>query len=245
MFTRNTFWIAEFGIAAGMSEAAKSVIRAEVLPAARAGESQLDEQIWFANDDGSRFLQFASFQTPDAAAHHHQWAQGLSAAKGFRALCESRDVKIAGPRPQKDHPLIREATGHFNEISRHEQSRRIPFGRNLFYVLELACEPRHAEAVKEMIATEFTPRVASADPDIEEYVWFMNDSRDRFLQLASYGSAEGVLIHHRTSYGTERVARLFGISRLENAKIFGVMSREVSVAYAAPLFMHYSEFARL
>jgi len=245
VFTRNTFWIAEFGVAAGLSETAKSIIRTDVLPGARAAEPGLLEQIWFENDDGSRLFQFASFRTPDAAARHHRWVQGVGPAKDFMALCEARDIKLAGPRPEKSEDPFEEAASHFNEISRHEQSRQIPFGQNLFYVLELGCEPRHAEAVEAMITTEFTPRVASADPDIEEYVWFMNDTRDRFLQLASYGSPEGVLNHHRTAYGTERVARLFAISRLENAKIFGSMSPDVGVAYAPPLFTHYSEFARL
>lgn len=245
MFTRNTFYIVDFAVKPGMRDPAKEIVRAQFLPIAREYAAQIDEYVWFESDDGRRFFQFASFRSTDAAIRHREINRGSQRWKDFGALCEASAYRIAGSRPEQGHELFRDPAEHFNEICRHEHSHNHPFGKNLFYVLELACEPEHAQAIEAMMISDFTPRVAHADPDVEDYVWFMNDSRNRFLQLASYTTAAGVLNHYHTSNGTERVARLFDICQMENARIFGQMSGEVAKLYSPPLWAHFTEFARL
>lgn len=245
MFTRNTFYIVDFAVKAGMRDAAKEIVHAEFLPVARACAADIDEYVWFESDDGLRFFQFVSFRSTEAAIRHHEINRGSQRWKDFKALCDVTAYRISGSPPEKAHELFRDPAEHFTEICRHEHSHHYPFGKNLFYVVEMACEPERAEAVKSMMVTEFTPRVAHADPDVEDYVWFMNDNRNRFLQIASYATAEGVANHYHTSNGTERVARLFEICRMENARLFGALSKEVAELYAPPLFTHFTEFARL
>ena len=245
MFTKNTFYMVEFAVTPGFGEAARKVVRTEVLSAMRDNGSNVEECVWFQSDDGSTLFQFASFRSPGAAIAHHELTTGARRPPAFAALGEVRRFRIVGGGPEGGHPLFADHQTHFTEICRHQHDGHFATGRNLFYVLELACEARHAEAIERMMASDFTPRVKRADPDVEDYVWFVNDRRDRFLQFASYATAEGVLNHYRTSNGTERVARLFELCQLEHTRIFGPMTSELRELYAPPMWTHFTELARL
>jgi hypothetical protein len=229
----------------GSGEAARNVVRTQVLPAMRHDGSNVEECAWFQNDDGSTLFQFASFGSPQAAIAHHELTMGASRPPAFAALGAVRQFRIVGGGPQDGHPLFADRQTHFTEICRHRHNGHFATGRNLFYVLELACEPLNAETIERMMVSDFTPRVKHADPDVEDYVWFVNDQRDRFLQFASYATADGVLNHYRTSNGTERVARLFELCQLQHTRIFGPMTPELRELYAPPMWTHFTEVARL
>jgi hypothetical protein len=245
VFTRHSMFIAEFSIKRGSMEASKEIVRTQQVATLAAEDPDLDESAWFASDDGSRIFQFAAFRTNEGAPRHLALAHGPQRVRGLAEVGELTEFKVAGSQSKSGHALASGPDVRFHEICRHEQPGQFAFGRNVFYVLELACEPRHAQAVQRMIVEDFTPRVAHADPDIEEYVWFADENRSRFLQFASYRTSAGVLRHYETSNGTERVRRLFEICLLQNARIFGTLDAQARAAYAAPFWTHFKEFARL
>jgi hypothetical protein len=238
-------FIAEFAIGTGGLEAAQRAVRTQQVGVLAQQDPDLEECAWFASEDGLRLFEFASFATNDGALRHLELALGRERPQGVALVGKLEELKVAGPQLPAGRELARNPDARFREICRHEQPVHRPFGQNVFYVLELACEPRHADAVERMIADDFTSRVAHADPEIEEYVWFANETRNRFLQFASYQTSAGVFRHYETSNGTERVARLFEICQLENARIFGKLSVDARTVYSAPIWSHFTEFARL